>query len=257
MNIIKESIKRFEAWLRYNPPFSLSARGWRLFNAEYKEVAPIRFWLMKHFKKTYVLPIKWKYIKMIDWIRYRTYDRYHIIKTGLPPSYYDPSVQMLHVNFNILKDFVEVEQAWSSYSLEERKKASWAEKYIPFYFHFFPFRRPDLGIEYFNWGSTLDDPALPPHERSVRQAESSREILALYKWWVEERPARKPIPSPSYDDQGLGVMGCFDADFDETAKDFEEYNRWLSTNSAQEDKWDDEDQDMLIRLMKVRQSLWS
>lgn len=250
--------KKLKSWANYNPPGALSAKGWRLFNNEFKEKARIRFWFKNEFKHLITLPIKWKYESIMRWIRYRTYDRYHIIKTGLPPGYYEIDTLMLNVNFNMLKDFVEVEQAiryfWTSDAFIHR---SWAEKYVPFYYKFYPFRRPDLGIAYFNWAATLDDVALPVHERCDAQAAAAKEVLILYKWWVEDRPARVPEKRGEYDDQGFGILGCFDDDFNKEAEDYKIYIETMNRQVDQEKLWIQEDDDMLVRLIRVRQSLWT
>jgi len=257
---IKRKLTQFKRWMDYNPPGSMSSKGWRLFGKEFKEKAPIRHWFMKEFRYTAILPIKWKYDNIRYWIRYRTYDKYHIVDTGLKPDYYDASTIMLHADFNILKEFVEVEQAWQSYcwSDEYKEKATWCEKHMPFYRFFYPFRRPDIGIKHFEWAATLDDPKLPPHERCDHQAVAAREILTIYDWWVNQRPARKEIEHTPYDNQGLdGILACFDDDFDRTAPDFIVHQKSMDDAGKQEEEWHDEDEQMLIRLIKVRRSLWT
>lgn len=243
----------------YNPPGALSSKGWRLFDKEFKERAPIRHWIKKDFRKTFILPIKWKYESINHWIRYRTYDRYHIVDTGLKPGYHEIDTLMLHSNFNMLKDFIEVEQAKRSYywSDEYEKDASWCEKHMPFYRRFYPFRRPDLGIKHLEWASTLDDPALPLYEQSPTQARAARESLALYNWWVNDRPARKEIEYVEYNDQGLGYLASLDDDFDKEAPDFKAHCVSAKSQFEQADSWEEEDTEMLVRLMKIRKSLWT
>jgi hypothetical protein len=258
--MFKRKLTQFKRWLDYNPPGSMSSKGWRLFGKEFKEKAPIRYWLKHDFRHAITLPVKWKYDKMRNWIRYRTYDKYHIVDTGLEPSYYDASTIMLHVNFNIMKDFVEVEQASQAYywSDEYKEKATWCEKHMPFYRFFYPFRKPEFGIKHLEWAATLDDPKLPPHERCDHQAVHARELLAIYKWWVNERPARKAIEYTEYSDQGLdGMLACFDDDFDRNAPDFVEHQKSMHAAGEQEEEWEKEDEEMLIRLIKIRRGMWT
>ncbi|MCX8169573.1 MAG: hypothetical protein N3D72_00615, partial [Candidatus Methanomethyliaceae archaeon] len=199
IKFVKKKYTRLKRWMGYNPPGALTSKGWRLFKNEFKERAPIRYWLTHDFKYGYIMPIKWKINRATDWIRYRTTRRYHIVDTGLVPGYYDNDSIILHVNFNILKDFVEVEQAWHHYCWSGLyKNAGFYERHMPFYRLFFPFRRPDLGIQHLEWAATLDDPSLPPHERCDHQAVAAREILALYRWWTIERPNRKEIEYVEY-----------------------------------------------------------
>jgi len=256
IKVIRKKIKNFRAWLDYNPPYYLSSKGWRLFKEEFAERAPIRFWLKYNFPK-YTNPIIWRYNDIKNWIRYRTTDRYHIVNTGLEPGYYNIDTIMLNANFTLLKDFVECRQAWCSMALEGKNPRTWLEKNIPFYYYFFPFRSPEFGIKHFEWAATLDNPSLPIHERSESQACAAREVLALYYWWTKERPARKEIDIPSYDDQDLGIMACLDSDFNRNAEDYKAHAEAMEKNSALSDKWAEEDTEMLIRLMKIRSSLWT
>lgn len=253
--MIKKLKRKFKAWMSYYPPGALSSKGWRLFEYEFKEMAPIRYWLSEIFYSKYILPIKWKYERVTEFIRYRTWDRYHIVGTGLKPGYHDVREQMLHVNFNMLKDFVEVEQAWRTYWWDDHSEKTWRQRHNPFFKMFF--RKPEYGIKHLEWSSTLDDPSLPPHERCDHQARSAREILAIYKWWVEIRPFRKELEYPKYSDQGGGILGSLDSDFDKNAEDYKAYQQVLETNSNLESSWNKEDNEMLIRLMNVRESLWT
>ena len=256
--MIKHIFRKIDSWMDYNPPGALSSKGWRLFKEEFKENAPIRFWIKNDFRYTVILPIKWKYEKITDWIRYRTIHRYHILNTGLPPGWNDFDTKMLHVNFNMLKDFVEVELAWRmSYNEEYRDKASWCEKHMPLYHLFFPFRNAELGIAHLNWAATLDDPALPPHERCDHQAVEARETLKLYKWWVEERPSRKDLDAHTYSKQGLGILASLDDDFNKDAEDFKAHHEIMEQQNKLEEEWKNEDNEMLIRLVRIRHSLWT
>ena len=252
---IKHQYRRFHSWMRYNPPGSMTWTGWKYFDREYKDVAPIRYYITRTFKKKYILPIKWKIRHLREWFRYRIFDVYHKLDTGLEPGYYGVSEQMLHVNFNMLKDFLEVEQAWSYYIWNSDTKRSWAERHMPFYSVFKPFRRPDIGLKYLEWASTLDDPSLPPHEQSVNQAHAAREMAVLYKWWMEDRPARVEIEfmphkrSFSHDD----ILD----DEDETPEVQAARLKNHSDREKQSEEWETEDEAMLIRLMKIRGSLWT
>jgi hypothetical protein len=257
--MFKKLKHKIGSWLDYNPPGALSSKGWRLFKKEFKKNAPIRYWLNNDFRHSVILPIKWKKEAISDWIRYRTYDRYHLVDTGLAPSYYGVETQMLNANFNLLKDFVEVETAWHHYIWSDERKNSKTnfERWLPFFFRL-KFRRPDLGLEHLAWAATLDDPALPPSERCDHQAVAAREIRELYDWWVNKRPARKEIEAPPYADQGLDdFMACFDDDFDREAPDFKAHRDAMEEQNKQEEDWKLEDDAMLIRLMNVRHHLWT
>lgn len=258
MNTFKKAYKRFKSWMSYDPPGSMTTKGWRLFKKEYKEQAPIRYWFMNTFRYKWIMPFKWKYENLKYWIQYRTFDKYHIVKTGLQPQYHSVATIMLHAHFNLLKDFVEVEQAWHKYIWSgEYAKSSWFERKMPFYGVVFPFRNPQMGVEHFEWAATLDDPNLPPNERCDHQAVTAREVLALYKWWTVTRPARTEIQYIPYDHQGLGGMASLDDDFDRNAEDYAAHVASMDAAAKQEEDWEKEDEEMMIRLIKIRQGLWT
>ena len=133
---------------------------------------------------------------------------------------------------------------------------TWCEQHMPFYRIFYPFRRPDLGIKHLEWASTLDDPTLPPFEQSVAQAVHARETLALYKWWVEERPARKRIEVRHPLAADAKPMDIFNPAL-KNSPEYKQYRDDLDKSFKQGEKWDKEDDKMLVRLMKIRRGLWS
>lgn len=249
---MKSLFKKFNRWRRFNPPGALTSDAWNSFEREFKIKAPIRYWFDNEFKRIFIYPVKRAYEEIWWGIRYRTFDRYHIVKTGEPPGYRDTDHIILYVNFNLLKDFVEISKASRSYWPDDVPK-TWAEKHMPFYTVFYPFRRPDLGVKHLKWEMTLDDPSLPPFEQSVQQAKYARETYALYNWWVEDRPNRVEIVCRH-------PPGSIDSIFSNKNRNTPEYKIYesdLKAASKQEEKWHKEDDKMLIRLMKIRRGLWA
>lgn len=245
-------------WVSWNPPGIMSADGHASFNSEFSRKAPIRYWL------TNTLPAKLQPILFIlndmkMWVRYRTVNRMHVLRSGLEPGYHDLDELMLHTCFTMLVDFVEVESAHMYIVCnddEQKKESRWA-KYLPFYKFMFPFRRPDLGIAHITWSTTLDDPALPTHLQSHAQAVSAREILALYNWWTVTRQNRVPLRPTEFNDQGLGGLSFLSTYFDSTAPDFVKYRESVGKMNEQESIFNDEDQTMFIRLINIRRALWT
>ena len=255
LKYLKRLPKRFKRWMAFNPPGALTSNGWRSFDIEFRVKAPIRYWFHRDFKRIFVYPIKWKYEEIYLWIRYRTTDRYHIVKTGLPPGYDNLDKIMLHTNFNLLKDFVEIDLAYGEYWSNDTPK-TWFEKHMPFYSVFVTFRKPELGIKHLEWASKLDDPSLPPHEQSPGHAIAARETLALYKWWVEDRPNRKSVEIRHPVDSNTNLMDIFKPAVRLTPE-YKRYRSDLAKSDKQEARWEKEDDKMLIRLMKIRQTLWT
>lgn len=109
--------------------------------------------------------------------------RYHVVKTGLKPGYYDPDVRILYSNMNLMKEFVEITKDTVDWDSDEGHQHAW------------------------------------------------NELQDIYKWWegyeelLESRD--KALNSPNY----------------------EEYFDF-------ENRVHDEEQKMLIRLMKIRRYMW-
>jgi hypothetical protein len=249
---MKSLWKKFNDWVKYNPPYALTTAGWRLFKKEFKEKAPIRYFFEHRFPKLY-RPIIWKYNRITGWLADRILYRQHIINTGLKPGWYNINDRMLHGNFNLLKDYVEVTRALSyNYWNIEEYPIRW--KFIPFYTRLW-YRNPEFGIKALEWETTLDDPSLPPVQQSPKQAADAREILFLYNWWVNVRPARNLSNELSYDDQGF-EMGALDEDFDRNAADFIAYRNRSAEIRDLENEHEKEDEEMHIRLIKISKSLY-
>jgi hypothetical protein len=245
--MLKQNFKKIKRWLKYSPPFSLTSTGWRLFNEAFKENAPIRYWLNNDLFHIFVWPVERKIRKFNEYFYYRIKCRNHILNTGLNPGYRDFSDKMLHVSFNMLKDFVEIEKA-------NMQRISTGMKYKSF---FKRFKNAEYGIKYLEWEATLDDPTIPVQEQSIEQAKLAREILYLYNWWVIQRPARTEIHIREYIDQGLGISALFDDDFDKNADDYKQFREDYDRNEKLRDSWAIEDLEMLARLVNISQRLWT
>ena len=241
--------------MAFNPPGALTGPGWRSFGKEFKANAPIRYWITHDFRRKFILPIKWKYEAITSWISYRTTHRYHIVKTGLLPGYHSIDNQMLHVNFNMLTDFVEISLASRHYWGNIDIKKSWFERHMMFYDVFIKFRKPECGIKYLEWGASLDGPLIPVQEQSPQQAKESREILALYIWWTITRPGRKPIEIRHPASSGRDDYDIF-SPVNMQTKEYKIYKSDIEKSYKQEAKWDTEDNKMLVRLIKIRRSFW-
>lgn len=256
-------------------PMATTAKGWREWEQRARREQPIAYWLhevaFEWLKSAYRSAIK-PFNDLRYAIRCRFFDKYHVINTGLPPTYHDADTRMLHGMFNLLVDFVEVEKAWMHvvFDSEERKKRKhpwWSLGWT----RFKAFRDPEAGIDHLRWETTLDDPNKPAHEQCPSQAETAREILVLYYWWKEIRPSRPdPMDASGWSaycdrrrdeakEKNGGKASAWDMlDFDdETPADRDESSAILDNCRDIETQQIQEDQDMLIRLIKIRKALWT
>ena len=122
-------------------------------------------------------PFSWIH-KANWWIRFRTWDKYHIVKTGLRPGYYEKDTILLYSSFNLLVDFVERECAWMSWCCSPIYKA---EK--PWYYPAGMWVNKNgkrLGLAHLNWEASLIN-----DEGCQRQAKFAKEMKKLYLWWKD------------------------------------------------------------------------
>lgn len=258
-------INRLSEWLDLNKPNALQWHEWTEWHAKNKAERPVAYWLtetLPDFGRDIRKRITKPFNDVRYWIRCRVFDKYHIIRTGLKPGYADCDVRMLHGMFNLLVDFVEVEKAWMNvaFDAEARKKY-----HVPWYsigwLRFRSFRNPQAGLDHLRWEMTLDDPNLPYGERSPHQAEVAREIWEIYHWWKYVRPTRPdPMDASGWSaycdarrDQGIHFLD----DSKETPESRKESRRILDNCRDIEVAQEREDEEMLIRLIKIRKSLWT
>lgn len=185
--------------------------------------------IRKHFRK-----IKRQIVKGIWWIKYRTTHRYHKIWTGLEPGWYDVSESMLHANFQMLVDFVEIEKA----SMEQT--SNYFKLINKNFFTRYQKRSEKDGMAYLEWEISLGDEARA-------QSESAKEILMLYKWWKYQRPIRKKIVRSKFPRN---------ATLPNVWSDNRQSDYWHAQYIL-DNTYDMIDQSMLIRLIKIRQHLWT
>ena len=102
--------------------------------------------------------------------------------------------------------------------------------------------------------------SMSPNEEgfSEQQINGAKETLALYRWWVEIRPCRQDPMEAS----GLGAIfdATLAAGIDFMSERFErspEYWACSERNSKIENQYEDEDTEMLIRLVKHRGECWT
>jgi hypothetical protein len=186
-----------------------------------------------------------------------------------PGDWCDVGNRFLPCLFNELVNFVEVEQAWHHVlwdeAARERFKTPWWRKG---WLRWRTWRCPDAGIEHLLWASGLKmdehmgvDPGTDNYGKPTHQALAAQEILALYRWWREVYPSR---PDP-HDASGWSAYcemrrtkGCDLLDFEDKTPEEAEMSRTALDKSHEIEKaYDDEDEAMMIRLIKVRHSLWT
>ena len=265
------SCSKFADWLRgTGKPSAAGGDEWDEWHGSAKQKHPIRYWLAEEGLDAIQNFINWPVDKLYS-VKYYIVNRWidqshalvahpHHIKPG---DWRDMDTRILYCLFDELVDFVEIETAYSNYRWDEEKQkgmkwwqvGKWRTR---------TWRSPEAGIDHLKWQMTLTDEewldADKKHEaKPTRQATGAQEILELYTWWKEVYPNR-PDPydvsgwSDYCDDKRKRGIGFLSTDPEE--------NKW--DTRSMHDKihemkkaYEDEDTEMLIRLIKVRAILWT
>jgi len=219
-----------------------TGEDWHDWRIEMRENYPIRYFLNEEFASTFIWPWKFPLERARDWVRYRTTRRHHIVKTGQEPGYMDSGDQMFYSAFNLLKEFVEVEKAHMWRWCEDDSELKGA----------------DAGVAYLKWEMGLGK------EGGLNQAENAKEIYELYNWWMHERPNRNdPYEHPDWDkyyelkteiygDRGFGIATHLDTPELKKLQD-----KIFGRAGEIEEREEREDEEMFIRLAKVRKGMWT
>jgi len=262
---MKNYFKILKDRLTYEKPFALPWHEWDEWEAKMRTERPVAYWLNetvpRFFADMYNFITK-PFNDLRYWIRCRVFDRYHVINTGLEPGYADCDTRLLHGMFNLLVDFVEVEKAWMHvvFDKDARKKYKYP-RFSLGWLRIRSFRCPEAGLAHLDWECSLGSPTLDENERCESQAQVAYEILELYKWWTEVRPNR-----PDHIDASGWSNWCRYREkkghrlFDKSQyseEDKIEERRVLDLSRTIEEDQFNEDTEMLMRLIRIRGSLWT
>lgn len=264
---------KFADWLRGTPKGGAkTGRGWWEWEKAAKESHPIRFWIAEEGldyvqKVVYFIPDKLYAVKY--YINNRFVTRTHALTASprdIPRGEWsDVGSRFLPCLFNELVDFVEIELAWSHllWNSEDRHKYN-APWWAFGWFRWRTWRCPQAGLDNLKWAMTLTNKEFIEEgetEEPTYQAKSAKEILELYTWWNEVYRNR---PDP-HDASGWTEFCDRRRDEDRHFLDFEsesaeekaESRRILDLCRSIEQEYEKEDEEMMIRLIKIRNSLWT
>lgn len=271
---------KFADWLRGTTKLKAgTSEEWNEWESRAKSAYPVRWWLaeegLDHLQKFIMWPAD-KLYAIKYYVNNRWITRTHALTAHpsniKPGDWCDVGNRFLPCMFNELVDFVEVELAWwhLAWSPEERPKYNmpwWAVGW----WRIRTWRCPQAGLDNLAWQMSItakEDYGLNPGDKGygepTLQAKNAAEVLALYKWWTEVYPNR---PDP-HDASGWSRY-C-----DLRREEEGEGHRWIGVESKNpetrklgkraldlsskiEAQYEKEDEQMMIRLIKIRNSLWT
>jgi len=270
------SCSKFADWIRgTNKLSAATSEEWDEWRTTAQMKHNFRYWIAEEALDAVQNFVNWPMDKLND-VRYYINNRFISKSHALtadprdirPGSWCDVGNRFLPCLFKELVDFVEVEQAWHycMWNDEERKKFN-----VPWYrsgwLRLRTWRCPEAGLEYLKWASTLtNEEFLDEGEKHkaepTYQANAAKEIIELYTWWTVTYRNR---PDP-YEASGWtaaceasrianGGRLSFSAEKDPVLKKAsDKAHKLLQKIEADYEK---EDEAMMIRLIKARDSLWT
>ena len=274
---------KFADWVRGTPKGGAkTSEGWDEWDDEARRYNPVRYWLAEEGldyaqKIVYFIPdtlYSAKYYINNRWVT-RTHSLTAHPRDIKPGTWRDVGDRFLPCMFNELVDFIEIEQAWShiAWGSEETK----AKYKVPFYatgwFRWRTWRCAQAGLDHLDWEMTLtyggDYPGMvdaDKQDKPTPQAVKAKELKALYEWWTVTRPARvDPYEASGWSAicdnrrakrEAEGKKRGWGMD-DKTPAEKKESAKALKLLHKLEAQYEKEDEEMMIRLIKVRHGLWT
>jgi hypothetical protein len=270
------SCTRFADWIRGTSKLGAgTSEEWDEWRTTAQMKHNFRYWLAEEALDAVQNFVNWPMDKLND-IRYYINNRWVSKSHALtadprdirPGTWSDVGNRFLPCLFKELVDFVEIEQAWHHCMWSDDAKTKfdvpwWRSGWL----RLRTWRSAEAGLEYLRWASTLTnkeflDEGEKHKAEPTYQANSAKEIIELYTWWTVTYRNR---PDP-YEASGWtaaceaqraanGGRLSFSTPKDPVLKkQSDKAHKLLQKIEADYEK---EDEAMMIRLIKIRQSLWT
>ena len=272
------SCSPFADWLRGTKKLSAgTSEEWDDWTTTAQMKHNFRYWLAEEALSHIQDFVTWPERKLNDvryYINNRWVSRSHSLTAHSrdikPGQWQDVGNRFLPCMFNELVDFVEIEQAWHHCMWSDEAKTKfetpwWRKGWL----RWRTWRCPEAGLEYLKWASELvvdknmgAEPGEKGYGEPTYQAKSAKEIIELYTWWTVTYRNR---PDP-YEASGWtaaceaqraanGGKLSFSTPKDPVLKkQSDKAHKLLQKIEADYEK---EDEAMMIRLIKIRNSLWT
>jgi hypothetical protein len=265
---------KFADWLRGTTKLKCgTSEEWNEWEDRAKAAYPIRWWLaeegLDHIQKfVYYIPDRLNDIRY--YINNRWVSHSHALTAHprdiQPGNWCDVGNRFLPCLFNELVDFVEIEQAWHHCMWSDEAKTEFE---VPWWrsgwLRWRTWRSPEAGMEYLKWASGLTNKDFIEEgekEEPTYQAIAAKEIIELYTWWTTVYRNRPD----AYDASGWSAYceasriangGKLSWSGDKSP----ELKAMSDTAHAKlremEEAYEKEEEEMMIRLIKIRGSLWT
>lgn len=272
------SCSKFADWIRGTPKLKAGTSDeWDDWYETAQKAHKVRYWIAEELLDNIQNVINWpidtlysiKYYINNRWVT-RTHQLTAHPRDIKPGQWQDVGYRFLPCLFNELRNYVEIELAWwhIAWGDKHEKKKYNAPFWSTGWFRWRSWRCPQAGLDNLEWqrnlvwkedevGENSQDIGKPTY-----QAIKAQEILELYKWWTEVYPNRQDPHDASgwsaYCDKVRESSGGRLFSERNVSKELKkEGNKALKLCKKIEEQYEKEDEVMLIRLIKIRNSLWT
>jgi hypothetical protein len=270
------SIGKFADWIRGTPKIKCgTSEEWDVWEATAKAAHPVRWWIAEEgldYLQTIVCYIPDKLNDVRYYINNRWVSHSHALTAHprdiKPGSWSDVGNRFLPCLFNELVDFVEIEQAWHHCMWSDEAKTEFE---VPWWrsgwLRWRTWRCPKAGMEYLKWASTLTNEEFLDEDKKheavpTYQATSAKEIIELYTWWtVTYRNRPDPYEASGWtaaceaQREANGGKLSFSTPKDPALRKTQDKAHKILQKIEKD--YAKEDEEMMIRLIKIRESLWT
>ena len=207
----------------------------------------IRYWIAEEgleYLQNLILYLPNGFRKLVTYINYRWVLDTHLLagdKKHLKRGrWHDFDSKFLPCLFDGLVDFVEIEcaifhEGINKQTRKKYKKPWWTKFY-------YKWRSKEAGLDYLKWSSNNSDDTY---------AQAIREILTLYFWWTEKRPQRETPESLSDYEEVSEIIS------EKTLSEKALISSLIDNYHTINKRYQNEDEEMMIRLIKIRNYLWT
>lgn len=269
------SCSKFANWLRgTSKPGAATGKEWDEWRKKAQTKSALRYWLAEEALDDIQDIIWWPVDKLYDlkyYVNNRWVTRTHSLTAHprdiRPGDWRDVGSRFLPCLFNELENYVEVELAWSHIAWDKEARVKYkAPRWSWGWFRWRTWRSPEAGLDHLRWEMSLTNEDWLEDDnkhlaKPTSQAINAKEILDLYTWWKEVyRNRPDPMEASGWSaycdlrrERGYSLL-----DLESGTEEEERIGRTaLDLNRKIEEEYEREDTEMLIRLIKVRNSLWT
>ena len=272
------SCSPFADWIRGTKKLSVgTSEQWDDWTTQAQMKHNFRYWIAEEALGHIQDFVTWPQRKIHDikhYINNRWVSRTHSLTAHprdiKPGQWQDVGNRFLPCLFNELVDFVEIETAWSHIAWGDKEARA---KYNPPFWasgwwRWRVWRSPQAGLDHLDWAMALTNAEWLEGDKKgeavpTNQALAAKEIKELYTWWTTVYPNRPdPYDASGWSDHCDAMRIKYNGKlFSSLTKkdpaDKKASDKGLKLLHKIEKDYEKEEEAMLIRLIRVRNSLWT